>query len=352
MATIEKRASSGGGKPSYRVKVRVRGFPPETASFSRLTDAKEWAATTESDMKAGRYFGGARRHTFNELADEYEQVAKELKTAYQRLRHLNLWRAEFGPDLLSDITQERINKVRARLLTEKTYRGGLRSGPTVNRALASLSACFGFAIKSLGWMERNPCARVQKSRESTGRVRFLTEQEITSLLDACRPHPDLYLAVVLSRTTGARQSEIMLLRWPQIDFARRVITLSETKNGQSRALPLSGEAFTILQERAKVRSLHDDRIFPPTVKAKKSDCIDLRVPWLEALKAAEIKNFRWHDMRHTAASHLAMSGVSLTEIAKILGHRTLAMVARYSHLSDSHIVKTGDALAARMGLGG
>ena len=242
--------------------------------------------------------------------------------------------------------------MRERLLSETTNRGGLRSGPSVNRMVAALSACFGYAIKPMGWLEKNPCLFVKKSKESTGRVRFLTEQEIKTLLDACRHHPNLYLAVVLSLTTGARQAEIMLLRWPQIDLARRVITLTETKNGETRVLPLSGEAFLILQERAKVRNLHDDRIFPPSKQAKKSDCINLRKPWLEALKTVGITNFRWHDLRHTAASHLAMSGVSQVELAKILGHRTLAMVARYSHLSDSHIVKTGDALAARMGLGG
>jgi integrase len=78
--------------------------------------------------------------------------------------------------------------------------------------------------------------------------------------------------------------------------------------------------------------------------------LNLRAPWEAALKAAEIHDFHWHDLRHTAASYLAMSGVSLIEIAKVLGHRTLAMVARYSHLSDGHIVATGEKLAARMGM--
>ena len=162
---------------------------------------------------------------------------------------------------------------------------------------------------------------------------------------------DLYLAVILSLTTGARQGEIMSLRWGQIDFTRQVITLHDTKNGERRALPLVGEAFTLLQERSKVRNLKDDRIFPPTGRAKKADHLDLRAPWEKALKTAGITNFHCHDLRHTAASYLAMSGVSLVEIAKVLGHRTLAMVARYSHLSDGHIVATGEKLAARLGVG-
>ena len=103
--------------------------------------------------------------------------------------------------------------------------------------------------------------------------------ERKKLLDACRPHPTSIFAVVLSLTTGARQGEIMSLRWGQIDFARQVITLHDTKNGERRALPLVGEAFTLLQERSKVRSLTDDRIFPPKARAKKAECIDLRAPW-------------------------------------------------------------------------
>ena len=143
----------------------------------------------------------------------------------------------------------------------------------------------------------------------------------------------------------------MTLRWGQIDFKRKVITLHDTKNGERRALPLVGEAFKLLDQRAKVRSLTDDRLFPPKPRARKAECIDLNAPWVAARRAAGLTDFHWHDLRHTAASYLAMSGVSLVEIAKVLGHRTLAMVARYSHLSDGHIVATGEKLATRLGVG-
>lgn len=358
MATIEKRITSD-GKTTYRAKVRIKGFTPESATFERLTDAREWAKRIESDMKMGRHFGQSRRHTFNELADEYRPHAIDPI----RLEH---WRKVFGADLLDAITPARISKERDKLLSEETRRFATpstgnpetdakrprakRSGSTVNRFLAALSACLSYGVKTLQWIERNPCERISKPAEGKGRVRFLTDDERIRLLDACRPHADLYAAVVLSLTTGARQNEIMSLRYGQIDFGRKVITLHETKNGEIRAIPLVGEAFAVLQARAKVRSLTDDRVFPPTARAKKAERLDLRQPWEKALKSAGITNFRWHDLRHTAASYLAMSGVSLVEIAKILGHRTLAMVARYSHLSDGHIVATGDRLAARMGL--
>ena len=356
MATIEKRTTDAG--IAYRAKVRLRGFPSESATFERITDAKEWAAKTEREMKERRHFGASKRHTFNELADAYGPFARDAE-------RLDYWRGVFGANLLADITPERIAEQRDKLLAEDTRHFATpptgnkeadakrpkakRSGPTVNRYLAALSVCLSYGVE-LRWIQQNPCSGIKKPKEAKGRVRFLSDDERGRLLDAARPHADLYLALVLSLTTGARQAEIMSLRWGQIDFARKVITLHDTKNGERRALPLVGEALALLQARSKVRTLKDDRVFPPTAKAKVAEFLDLRAPWEAALKSAGITDFHWHDLRHTAASYLAMSGVSLVEIAKVLGHRTLAMVARYSHLSDGHIVATGEKLAARLGV--
>jgi len=362
VATIEKRVSKE-GKTSYRVKVRVRGFPAESGTFERMSDAKRWAADTESAMKAGRYFGASKRHTFKELCEEYEKHAAGLRSFDDRQRHLERWRQEFGPDLLSDITPPRIMKIRSKLLEEPTRFTtkatgdietdakrimGKRSGPSVNRYLASLSAALAYAVKPLGWIESNPVERVTKSKEPPGRVRFLSDDERARLLEACRPHADLYLALVLSLTTGGRQSEIMGLTWGQVDFIRKTLTLIETKNGDRRTLPLVGEAFALLRERSKVRSLKENRVFVPVKEDGKQR--SLREAWERALATARIENFHWHDLRHTAASYLVMNGVSLVEVAKILGHRTLSMVARYAHLADEHIVATGEKLAARLGV--
>jgi len=365
MATIQKRVAKDGAT-SYKVQVRLKGFSPEIATFDRLTDAKQWATKTEADMRAGRHFGQSKRHTFHELADEYLKHAAKLRSYTDRARQIDYWRKVFGVDTLDAITAQRIGKQRDKLLEGQTVRfttpamgnqeqdakreRGKRTGATVNRYMAALSACLAYGVKTLQWLERNPCERVQKPSENKGRVRFLSDDERERLLAACKPHADLYLAVALSLTTGARQSEIMTLRWPQIDFARKTISLADTKNGDARTLPLVGEAFALLQERAKVRSLTDDHIFPPTSAARKSDHLDLRAPWLSALKAASVENFHWHDMRHTAASYLTMSGISSVALAKFLGHRTLQMVARYSHLSDEHVVATGETLAARLGV--
>ena len=176
----------------------------------------------ESDIKAGRHFGQSKRHTFNELADDYQPHAKDVA----RLAH---WREVFGPDKLDAITPARIAKERDKLLSEETQNFATpptgnaeqdakrpkakRGGATVNRYLAALSVCLSYGIKTLQWLERNPCERITKSRESKGRVRFLSDDERKRLLTACRKseNKDLYLAVILSLTTGAREAEIMTL---------------------------------------------------------------------------------------------------------------------------------------------
>ena len=95
-----------------------------------------------------------------------------------------------------------------------------------------------------------------------------------------------------------------------------------------------GYALELLQEHSKVRRLDTDLLFPGKNPEKP---IDLRKPFDNALKQAEIADFRWHDLRHCTASYLAMNGASLAEIAEVLGHKTLQMVKRYAHLSDGHV---------------
>lgn len=358
MATIRERKNAD-GVTSYQVMIRIKGFPPETATFERKTDASKWAKKVEADMMAGRHFGAAKRYTFNDLANEYLPHAKDA----ERLRY---WCEVFGTDSLDTITPQRIGKVRDTLLNEETNRfegpetgdpekdaqrpRAKRSGATTNRYLAALSSAMSYAVKTLQWLESNPCERIVKPKENKGRVRFLSDGELKVLLAACKPHNDLYLAVLLALSTGARQEEVMSLRYGQVDFTRQAITLTHTKNGDVRALPLTGEAFVMLKERSRVRSLHDDRVFPPSSRAHKAEYIDLRVHWEKALADSGIKDFHWHDLRHTAASYLAMSGVSMVEIAKLLGHRTMAMVLRYAHLSTDHTVEVGEKLSARLGI--
>jgi integrase len=362
MANIEKRVDSTGAT-SYRVRIRRKGHKTQTATFPRLTDAKRWAAQTEAAILEGRHFATteAKRHTVTELIERYvRDVMPGKKSGSQatQLQQLAWWKARIGEKTLAECTPAFLAECRDALAREpiQTNAGTptpdasdrFRSPATVVRYLAVLSHAFTTAVKEWGWIESNPLLRVSKPKEPRGRVRFLSDAERERLLDACKSsgNQDLYLAVVLALSTGARQQEIMGLRWGQIDFERRVAILEETKNDERRALSLTGLALDLLRARSKVRRLDTDLVFPGRVHP--GNPVDLRAPWETVLKRAEIADFRWHDLRHSAASYLAMGGASLAEIAAILGHKTLSMVKRYAHLSDDHTSAVVERMNARI----
>lgn len=338
MASIEKR-NNGNQAITYRVKVRLKGHPTQTATFERLTDAKRWAQQTETAIREGRYFKTteAKKHTLKEAIERYIKsvLPTKPKSQYDQALQLNYWKEALGHYTLADITPAMIAMQRETLAGGTTIRNAIRTPATVNRYLAALSHLFTIAVKEWGWMEANPLQKVTKMKEPRGRVRFLSDDERRRLLEACKKSesPWLYLIVVLALSTGARRMEILGLRWEDVDLNRGVITLHETKNGERRILPIAGHALALLKEHAKVRSLNTNLVFPG--KNLKNP-VDVRTPWETTLKNADIKDFRFHDLRHSAASYLAMNGASLAEIAEVLGHKTLQMVKRYAHLSEAH----------------
>jgi integrase len=361
MATITERTDSTGAK-SYRVEVRLKGYPAQRATFERKTDAKKWAQATESAIREGRHFGTveAKRHTLADLIDRYTRdvlPTKKDKTQGPQVQQLAWWKDQIGARTLADVTPALIAECRDALAREPIPSPAkdpsaagperTRSPSTVNRYLAALSHCFTVAVKEWGWIEFNPLLKVTKPKEPRGRVRFLDDAERTRLLTACKASksPDLYPAVILALSTGARAQELLGLRWPQVDLARKVATLHETKNGERRVLPLAGPALELLRERSNARRLDTDLIFPGRTRPTKP--VDLRTPFETALKAARIEDFHWHDLRHTAASYLAMNGASLAEIAEVLGHKTLAMVKRYAHLSEAHTASVVERMNQR-----
>jgi integrase len=142
--------------------------------------------------------------------------------------------------------------------------------------------------------------------------------------------------VLLAISTGARKNEIMGLAWENVSFDLKRIILIDTKNGDTRAVPLVGEAFKLLKEHSKVRRIDTPLVFPrPGIKGKE-ESMAIRRAWDNAIIAAKIENFHFHDLRHSCASYLAMNGASMAEIAAVLGHRTLEMVKRYSHISEQN----------------
>tara|TARA_R110000824_G_scaffold318073_1_gene505215 strand:- start:40885 stop:41946 length:1062 start_codon:yes stop_codon:yes gene_type:complete len=343
MASIQKRTSQT-GETTYRVQIRLKGFPPQHASFTRLTDAKKWASATESAIREGRYFKTAesRKHTFAELADRFiEQVlpTKPPKAQEVQTTQLLWWKEKLGYHTLGDVTPALITECRDDLLKGKVRGNKKRSPATVNRYLSALSHAFTVAVNEWGWLDDTPMRKVNKAPEPRGRTRFLSDDERKRLLETCKQSnsPYLYIIVVLALSTGMRRGEIMSLKWSQVDFKQGRITLYETKNKEIRVVPLVGLAKDLLKAHGKVRAIDTDLLFPSQAVRGKAENYDRS--WKAALKKAEITDFRFHDLRHSAASYLAMNGATLAEIAEVLGHKTLQMVKRYAHLSEAHTSK-------------
>lgn len=349
MANIQQRVNSK-GETVYRVQVRLKGAPAERATFSRLTDARKWATQTEADIRAGRHVKNAeaKRRTVKEMIERYEKKVLPQKGAWclsSQGPQLAWWKAQLGAYKLADVTSAMIAQKRDELADTPIKRKKKempRSAATVNRYLAVLSHCFTMAVKEWGWIDDNPVRRVSKPQEPRGRVRFLSDSERAALLAACKEsgNPYLYDVVLLALSTGMRKGEIMGLTWDAVDFQRRMITLEHTKNGERRGVPLVGPVYNALLERSRIRRIDSPFVFPaPFRYGQEPKPIDIQNAWRVAMKRAELKDFRFHDLRHSAASYLAMNGASLAEIAAVLGHKTLAMVQRYAHLSDAHTSK-------------
>ena len=336
VANIEERMTKA-GKTSYRVLVRKKGFPPLSATFKRKSEAERWARNTESAIDEGRHFKGseAKRHTLGELIDRYSETVlpRKARGGYSQSLQLKWWKKRLGEKLLSDVTPAVIVEGRDRL--QKGEGGRAKSPATVNRYMAALSHAFTVASREWQWVEDNPVLKVSKLSEPSGRVRFLDQHERGSLLEACRNsrNPYLYPIVMLAISTGMRRGEILNLKWADIDLDREHMVIHKTKNRERRGIHLSKPIREALKQHGKVRRLDSPLVFPGK---NGSSPEDIRAAWQSALKVTGIKNFRFHDLRHTAASYLAMSGATPSEIAAVLGHKTLAMVQRYAHLSESH----------------
>ncbi len=332
MASIEKRVTKT-GETSYRVKIKLKGYPPQTSTHQRLTDAKKWASATESAIRENRHFktAEAKKHSFNDLVTRYySEILPNYNEKEQKERKSKLewWAKKIGHSLLSDITSAAISEHKSKMI---------QGAATVDKYIKNLSHAFSVAVNDWGWLEENPVKKVKSPKLPDGRVRFLDDDERAKLLKACKESSNrwLYPCVILAMSTGMRQAELMELKWSDVFLNDGYLILHKTKNGTRRRVPLAGLGLELLKEHAKVRRLDTQLLFPGKVHADQA--IDLRQPFETALKVAEINDFKWHDFRHCAASYLAMNGASLAEIAEVLGHKTLSMVKRYSHLSDGHV---------------
>jgi integrase len=211
---------------------------------------------------------------------------------------------------------------------------------TVNKEVNCLKAMLTKAVR-WGYLKENPLKGMSALKEPPGRLRYLTPEETTRLLTACHTPPYLRPIVDLAMHTGMRRSEILALRWGDVDLRRRTITLSDTKNNEPHVIPINDTAAAVLRTRPRV--VGTDALYPDL-----NGPMVTRAFW-RACRKADVPNLRLHDLRHTFASYLAMGSFNLRAIQQLLGYKDLRMTARYAHLSADHLQQVVKSLNTVLG---
>jgi integrase len=288
------------------------------------------------EIAEGKYLDikSNERITFDDFADEYHKLhcvpLKSCKKSHEV--HLRLLRTYFKGKYLDEIDVVNVERFKATRMKEV-------SPATVNRALSCLKSIFNKAIAWGRYNGINPVCKVKMFHEDNKRLRYLEKEEITRLLSVCEGH--LKPIVIVALNTGMRLGEILNLKWHDVDFRRDIIYLLTTKNSDDRKIPMNSNvksALIAVRKNPDSPYIFCNKDGKPFTSVKKS--------FFTALKNSGIKDFRFHDLRHSAASHLVMSGVDLNTVRELLGHKSLDMTLRYAHLSPDHKRRAIDLLGS------
>jgi integrase len=320
-------------RTGWWVKLYVNG---RRQSFK--CDTKSQAAALYGRLKAeqreGKYFTKPKALPFQEIAREYMQAvdARRRRTGDDSAR-MHRWITAFGDQDALTISPRQIERVMMHLQAEG------KQPATLVRHLAVLKATFNRA-KRLGVMKENPATLVKPPKVNNMLVRYLTAEQESTLLEQL---PLQYRPVVqIAINTGLRQGELLQLTWRDIDWNAGVLTVQETKAGDKRRVPMNSTVLGVLTRlREECAIQPTDHVFPYGARY-------LRRAFERAITAAGLAPFRFHDLRHTFASRLAMQGANDRTLMALGGWKSPAMLTRYAHLSPAHLFHAVEGLT-RMG---
>jgi integrase len=294
------------------------------------TVAKEILAKKKAEAVEGRYALPSKKPSpvFEDVAEDYLTYYRANRRPRSVARHqlaVQVLTPFFGGHRLEDITPFLIERYK------QMRKDAGRKDATINRELACLKNLFTMAI-TWGKARENPVKQVRLFREDNGRIRVVTEEEEQRLLAACRP--TLKPVVITALHTGLRTSELLSLTWQDVDFQRRTITVqaSYAKNGETRSVPMTATVQATLRT-LTVEGARGTAVF---VTYRGIPYRNLRKVFLDACKRAGVTDVTFHDLRHTFASRLVMAGVDLPTVQALMGHKTIAMTLRYTHLAPDH----------------
>ena len=333
MAYISKR-----GDRQWRAQIRRKGFNLLSSTHNTRSEAEAWAKRIESEMDRGIFFDREEAERMT-VADLIVRFMSEFAPHHYKKRadEKEAWRFQcarlndmLGSYSLAVLDQKLVAKFRDDRLREV-------GDSTVRKELYMLSKILGFAETECGITlpRGNPVLKVRRPQEGRSRERRLTAVEWQRLDDEVKAsrNPLLRPAVEFAIETASRQGEILGLLWRDVDFGRRFVMVRETKNGEDRAVPLSGRALAILRALKDGPESIDGRVFPIVRMA-------LYRVFHYAVVRAKIEDFTFHDLRHEALSRLAERGdMSMLDLAAFSGHKTLQMLKRYTHLNAEKLAE-------------
>ncbi len=352
MATITKR-----GDLQWQVKIRRKGYPPQSKTFDTRADAEKWARAIEREMDRGRFVSSAEAEstTFTEALDRYErEIASNKRGAVQEKSLIRMLRDSWlAKRSLAAIRRADIAKLRDEWC--ETH-----SPATVVRRLALISHLFTIARKEWGLESlSNPVELVRKPTVKNGRTRRIssvepdtqrgTSADELAYVKAASASAFLPALVDIAVETAMRRSELISLGPAQVDLTKRVARLAMTKNGTARDVPLSRKAIAVFEELSKdgrelffpLRADAVTRAFERAVararKIYEEDCANSGV----SPDPKFLIDLCFHDLRHEATSRLAEK-FPLHELAKITGHRDTKMLMRYYHPRAEDLAKKLD----------
>lgn len=269
-------------------------------------------------------------HTFRELAEKYQTWIKgRQKSAKTKGYIIGQLLSVFG-----DIQLKRFNTSMADHLQTDLINKEYKASSN-NKVLNVLKHMF---RKATEWemVSEDVLKRIRKVkplRDNSRRLRYLSKEECQALINACDPH--VKPIVVTALNSGMRRGEVLGLRWDNLDLKHGFILLDITKNGERREIPINKTLEALFLDKSLIRRIDTPYVFYDAVTGKPYQ--NVKRSFYTACRRAGIRDFKFHDLRHTFASHLVMGGVDITTVSRLLGHKSLNMTLRYSHLAPSHM---------------
>ncbi len=325
MATIRKRGNA------YQIDYFDPGSKRIRKSFRKKKDAEAELGKRVSLMAEGRYLDVKKesKTILKEVLAKYEENYKN-QSSYQSAKRFFVKdiRDYFGDNtLLANIRYMDLETFRNQLKEKLTVKKTIRKDASVNRVISCLRHIFNKAVE---WemIEQSPFSKGRSLllKENNKRLRFLNDDEITNLLDAC--NEDLRDIVECALNTGMRKGEILGLKWDQI--RNGFIYLDKTKTNESRQILINDTLDNLFKHIRKKQHLTSKYVF--TYQGRRIDSV--KTSFNAAVKRAGIVDFRFHDLRHTFASQVLLRGGDLKDIQELLGHKTMTMTLRYAHLTQ------------------